>query len=424
MATTKKFLDYTGLQYFYNKLKAIFVQKVKDGENYLEIGTEKDASGVTTATTIGFKDGVIVGTTTEAYSGSTGLATQGYVDEKVKGVESTVTSGLNITGVSENGLLAITDKKVGIDSTKIAVASGETIGETTKIVTEKYVDEKINDTVTKAVVYKGTTNSLPTGTPVNGDMWKVTAEVTIAEGLSAKTGDVIIYNGDTSKWEVIPAGDDIEYTGIKVGETYVVSPTAGGDAVFETVDGEELFTIGGAAGKVIFAASKKLRDAVTKIEGLIVDAKTGVTLGDVTYDGGNILGAEGDDATANTIYGVKAYVDDKVGAIDAGITAVTTSETIGAVSVNGTDVKIGGADDLENLIGSGVTAVTVDSAAVTITDNTLAFEKASTYDDTNETEKALWTANGAGKMSIKVGETELEIAQRITDDEIAAICTL
>lgn len=417
MATTKKFLDYTGLQYFYNKLKAIFVQKVKDGENYLEIGTEADASGVTTATTIGFKKDVIVGTTTEAYSGSTGLTTQGYVDEKVAGVESAVTSGLNITGVSDNGLLAITDKKVGIDSTKIALASGETIGETTKIVTEKYVDEKINDTVTKAVVYKGATATIPTGTPMNGDMWKVTAAITIEEDLSAKAGDVIIYNGDTSKWEVIPAGDDIEYTGIKVGGTVIINATTGGDATFKVADGEDLIDIAGdASGKTItFSATNTLKDAVSKITGLTVDAKTGVTLGDVTYDGGNILGADGDDATANTIYGVKKLIDEKANALD-----VKTSTTTGAVSVNGTDVKIGGADDLKNLIGSGVTAATVDTSAVTITNNTLAFTSKATYEEGD----TAWATSGTGTMCITIGGTDVEIAQRITDDEIAAICTL
>lgn len=78
-----------------------------------------------------------------------------------------------------------------------------------------------------AMTYRGTTTKSKFGEikgPQKGDTYKAAESFTIGSGSSAvnvDTGDLIIYNGadvaagtagDTTKWEVIPSGDDIDTT--------------------------------------------------------------------------------------------------------------------------------------------------------------------------------------------------------------------
>lgn len=77
--------------------------------------------------------------------------------------------------------------------------------------------ELIASETTAAMDFKGVTSSLPTGA-VKGDMYKVTATISVASdkdaqsvGFTAKSGDSIVCEGN-NKWFLIPSGDDVEDT--------------------------------------------------------------------------------------------------------------------------------------------------------------------------------------------------------------------
>ena len=76
-------------------------------------------------------------------------------------------------------------------------------------INEAELKELIASETTAAMEFKGAATALPEN-PSKGDFYKVTAEIEVTEGETAKIGDSIVYDG--TQWFVIPSGDDIEDT--------------------------------------------------------------------------------------------------------------------------------------------------------------------------------------------------------------------
>lgn len=144
--------------------------------------------------------------------------------------------------------------------------------EDVSLATQGYVDDEVAKAVKGGVQYKGTTSVLP-DTAENGDMYKVVyaegAEAIVIDGKEAKNGDVIIFHQEgeeAGEWQLIPAGDDVEYTGIKVAgkEGFIIDPTVGGDVEFAGDD--DLINVDGSIGHVQYKASDRLNTAIEDAE--------------------------------------------------------------------------------------------------------------------------------------------------------------
>lgn len=114
---------------------------------------------------------------------------------------------------------------------------------TLPVYTKSEVDGKFS-TIASAMSYKGATSTVPTtggsgagGALVAGDMWKASSAISLTAAQSAsgaavtaKTGDLLIYNG--SAWDVVPSGDDQNITAVvgdhllKISDS-IASSTAG-----------------------------------------------------------------------------------------------------------------------------------------------------------------------------------------------------
>lgn len=246
-----------------------------------------------------------------------------------------------VLGVKKNGYLTLgaTDKLLDINSDKLAVADTAAGADGGLLTTKAYVDAQVNKAIAGGVQYKGTTTTIPAN-PANGDMYKVTADITTGEDgktILAKDGDVIIYktDGEAGSWDVIPSGNDIEYTGVIANDTTVIDATKGGDVTFVAGNG---LTVAGAAGKVTYthatpdgAAAKEsgfykvATDAFGHVTGTSAVAKEDITglLGD-TYQ------AKFSDGSA-----VIASVTDNVVTLKSGV-----KQTAGAIANDGTDITL------------------------------------------------------------------------------------
>lgn len=173
---------------------------------------------------------------------------------------------------------------IGIDPSALTKATDATYAGDVSIATKGYVDEKVAEAIAGGVVYRGSVATLPKEGMQNGDMYKMSAtDPETGEGQPEwKKGDVAIWlqpdptqDGD---WEIIPAGDDIEYTGVKVGDTLVIDPTKGGDVTFVAETGADaLIEVAGNGGNtptVTYTASDKLKSAVATVEGLKIATST------------------------------------------------------------------------------------------------------------------------------------------------------
>lgn len=274
--TTKQYLDLNGLKYLLSKLnytKAAepkkFLTGIAEKNGVIEATsaslTKDDIPAIGTPTdykiktSVGPDVGAITNTITkddgtklEAYfrirtSGSIGMSTNSDGDLIIGYEES-------VSGVKDNGYLTIEhnpmtgDDLLDIDSAKLADASTADSAVGTLLTTKAYVDKQVSAAIAGGVQYKGTTATLPDN-PANGDMWKLTAAIASITG--SKAGDVIIYHtSGTPGWDLIPSGDDVEYTGIKVGDTTVIDATTGGDATFAAGEG---LSVTGAAGTVTYS---------------------------------------------------------------------------------------------------------------------------------------------------------------------------
>lgn len=115
---------------------------------------------------------------------------------------------------------------------------------------EALIKAQIAIETTGAMEFKGATATLPES-PSKGDMWKVAgSDISITiDGVAAKTGDTIIYNGEA--WVLIPSGDDIEDTWrpiIAAGNTLETNET------LELIAGDNV-SITEEAGKVTISSS-------------------------------------------------------------------------------------------------------------------------------------------------------------------------
>lgn len=173
---------------------------------------------------------------------------------------------------------------IGIDLSALTKATDSKYSNDVSIATKGYVDEQVAKAIAGGVVYKGTVATLPEEGMQNGDMYKmsVTDPVTGEGHPEWKKGDVAIWlqpdptqDGD---WEIIPAGDDIEWTGVKVGDTLVIDPTKGGDVTFVAETGADaLIEVAGNGGNtptVTYTATDKLKSAVATVEGLKIATST------------------------------------------------------------------------------------------------------------------------------------------------------
>lgn len=269
MAITKQYLDLNGLKYVLEQLTSTstgtgIVSEVSQKNGIVNV--TKRALGTSDIPALAYLSGASL-SATKADNTTTFTSTF----TKGAGASDTTTFGITTTGAltsaltgnvltlgytpkaTTNNYITIgSDNSIGLDSTKLAGKGESSKGDTT-IALKGYVDEKVQEAIKGGVVYKGTADKLPEG-PINGDMYKVTTQFTITGVGTAKVGDIIIYNGngETPHWDIIPAGDDIEFTGIKVGETYVIDPSKGGDAEFKAGEG---LSVTGAPGVVTYSHS-------------------------------------------------------------------------------------------------------------------------------------------------------------------------
>lgn len=269
--TTRSYLDLTGLKYVLSKL------------NGGTIGTGvvtnvSQANGKISATASLVSDSLLDSTLKGNIVKSVKLAGNTAGETTTITLTPTLLSGVDgeattatitvpaasVTGA--DGFLKVTDKKVVLDTDKVQGGAAESVDPaSTKLASKLYVDEAAkkaaDDAIAKAVVYKGAVATLPAEGMVNGDMYKLTAP--ISTPVSAKAGDTVIYNG--AAWDVIPSGNDIEYTGVKVGDTTVIDATAGGDVTFAA--GDKL-NVAGAAGTVTYSHAAMTNDQSAKASDL------------------------------------------------------------------------------------------------------------------------------------------------------------
>lgn len=284
MAITKQYLDLNGLKYVLEKLVSTstgtgIVSEVSQKNGIVSVtkralgtsdipalaylsGASLDASktGNTTTFTSTFAKGVGESATT-----AFGITTTGALTSALTG--NVLTLGYTPTGT---GYITVDDNNnILIDSTKLATKTSTT-GADDQIALKGYVDIKVNAAIAGGVQYKGTTTTKP-ASPANGDMYKVTSDIKETDGsIFAKEGDVIIYNGngETAHWDVIPSGDDVEYTGIKADGTELVKPTDGGTVDFKAGEGLSISNGTNSGDKTITYAHTVPTGAGVKTSGL------------------------------------------------------------------------------------------------------------------------------------------------------------
>lgn len=229
----------------------------------------------------------------------------------------TLGNGLQLTGttISAKGTVYITTDANGIkiDTNKISDGNTSASGHD-NLATKGYVDHTIASSLASSVKYGGAItaaefkNSRVDRTDQHGLMYKIItsdkvclfphriqnqlSESSIQNFIVvAKAGDVVIYNANevlnlTDKdnkpievkgvWQHIPSADDVEYTGIKVGDTTVIGATTGGDATFAADN--TLLTVAANGTTITYSPTAALSTAVTKansaLQSVIGDSST------------------------------------------------------------------------------------------------------------------------------------------------------
>lgn len=355
MATTQKqYLDYNGLKYLLSKLS---YTKAAETGKFLTGITEKNGVIEATSASLAVTDIPKLGTPT-AYSAATAVAdnvatitntiTRDAGDPLAASFKLGVSGSLSLTradngdltigytapaesvkGVKADGYLTLgaDDKLLDINGAKLANASTTPNPTGTLLTTQAYVDTQVSKAIAGGVQYIGTTNVLPTGA-ANGYMYKVVygeGDTPFAVGsVTVKNGDIIIYKttGEAGSWDVIPSGDDVEYTGIKVGSTTVIGATTGGDATFAAGEG---LSVAGAASTVTYSHAVPTGAAATT-SGFykIATDKFGHVTGTVEVAKADITGLLGD------------YVS-TIGGKSGAITLKAASETNGVINLSISD---------------------------------------------------------------------------------------
>lgn len=358
-STTKKYLDLNGLKYVLSKLA------------YTDSGTGvvtglSQANGVINATKSLVNSDLLADSLKADIVKSVALSsnTAGEVTTitltptLLNGSEGSATTvdvtipAATVTGAS--GFLKVENKNVVLDTTKVQGGAKESIDPTsTKLASKLYVDEAAkkaaDDAIAKAVVYKGAVATLPTEGMANGDMYKMTAD--IHTPVEAKKSDTVIYNG--TAWDVIPSGNDIEYTGIKVGDTVVIDATVGGDANFTAGEG---ISVTGTSGTVTIAHKAATTDQSSKASDLYkvsVDKFGHATLGDkVDVDS---IATDKANAAVNALNANVTTVNAAADGVDANTAATTTFYNV--KQTNGLIAQ----DDTNTVIFQTITAAEIDA---------------------------------------------------------------
>lgn len=328
--TTRSYLDLTGLKYVLSKLNG--------GTTGTGVVTNvSQTNGKISATRSLIDDSLLDSTLKGNIVKSVKLAgntvgettTITLTPTLLSGVDGEVTTAtITVPAASvigADGFLKVTDKKVVLDTTKVEGGATESVDPaSTKLASKLYVDEAAkkaaDDAITKAVVYKGAVATLPTEGMANGDMYKLTTA--ISTPVSAKAGDTAIYNGKTASWDIIPSGNDIEYTGVKVGDTTVIDATVGGDVTFAA--GDKLSVVG-AAGTVTYSHAAMTNDQSAKASDLYkvsVDKFGHAILGDaVDVDA---IATNKANAAVNALNGSAVIVNAEADDTDAATATTTT----------------------------------------------------------------------------------------------------
>lgn len=409
MTTTKQYLDLNGLKYLLSKLR--YTKPASETGKFLTGLTESKGVISGTWANLTTDDIPAIGTPT-TYSAATALTgsvatitntiTRDAGDALTASFKLGVSGNLSLTradngdltigyttpealvkGVKADGYLTLdsSTKLLDINADKIKGNAGGTKG---LLAAQEYVDEKVAKAIVGGVQYKGTTATLPDN-PANGDMWKLTTNIKSIAG--SKAGDVIIYHtSGTAGWDLIPSGDDVEYTGIKVGDTAVVDGTTGGDATFAAGD---CLSVAGKAGTVTYShaipsgaaakdcgfykieidkfghvtlAEKVAQEDITSVLGSYVST-IGGQKGDITV---NTSGAE--DGSINftigedkILKGTVAGWDTKQDAFEDGSAAIVTTAADSAVQTagaeNSTSTTIKSVTQTNGTIGASAEAV-------------------------------------------------------------------
>lgn len=352
-----------------------------------------------------------------------------------------------VLGVVTNGWLTLdgTSKLLNIDTTKIKADSK---GAATMLASKEYVDEKVLETVTSAVTYKGTTATLPAGTPVNGDMYKVVGDGFAVGGETAKAGDTIIYykptDAATGEWQRIPSGDDDVVTtfGGQTGDIKVNSgSTALGDVNF-TMDGKKLTGTVAGLSDALGGKQDKFGDGTATIASVaagVVTLKAGIkqtdgaignnTDTDITLEKVATTG-KAEDVKLDAIEGVAST--DVQTAIAELHTAVTSAAAAGVQSIDSKtgaikldktstsdgSVKFAWDTTDEKLLKATVTLPTANATIVTA-ENDLA---QAAYEGAAATKVTIKTVVKETNGKIAAGDDDV-VMQTITSAEIDALFT-
>lgn len=284
---------------------------------------------------------------------------------------------------------------------------------------EEIIKGLIATETTGAMEFKGAAAALPEN-PGKGDMYKVAGDniSIIVDGVTAKVGDTIIYNGE--KWTLIPSGDDIEDTWRKV---IAGGNELGNDETLELVAGENV-AITEDGGKVTISSTYEnthyesklvvgnesadasdenvvengnvhinlVEDGTVKSSHKIVGAG-GITVTHATGEDGNVITIE---APEGAKYDLAAKTEnneavlslagtdnteDKVAIV--GDDAVTVTVANGKIKISAHDTKYTGSEGEEIKVvatdDGAITAELTDAVRGLISDNAEAIENLGKY---------------------------------------------
>lgn len=374
--TTKKYLDLNGLQYVLSQLKNVdaavdnqFVTAVTEDKGRVSVTRRALALADVPFSTAQLKN-LNADPIASINSIVTGTITNGT---KIQIIPSLVSGAKGDTAelhfehgtyTTVNSIESDMGVRYDINDSKITKATGASFTGLTNLSSQGYVDEQINtikNNLSGGVVYIGATSVVPE-TPAKGYMYKLSANIpgfdtlfsTDTVKVKTKAGDAVIYSG--TSWDLIPAGDDVEYTGVKVGSTQVISETAGGTVEFA---GGTDVTLNVSGKKVTIGF--KHQNAVTSIDtkyGAFTLKKGGTANGDVN------LSVNDSNQISASIVGLKsgAFKDYFT---HPTVTAVTTAALKKIkVDANGhvTETSNATASDLSITAISGLTGSNVQTA--------------------------------------------------------------
>lgn len=291
--------------------------KLEGGTNKFTI-TDTAAGGV--SFDVNITPSITGGTTTAPTSGKV-IST---ISISTAGVPS-VASSTNVADLVLGGYTANTSASVA------SIANTSTLNYALNALKNEI--DTVKGTATGAMTFKGTASALPTGTPVNGDTYKVTTAFDLAAANSTTGALVKLAIGDTIvaveqsdksfKWAVIPSGDEtfdtleentnglsitvdgttkaIKLTGKSFGSkdanTVFAAPSGGGEPTFRKIAEADIDS-NGFSGSIIksgtIGAAFLPNIGVGKLEG-IVSVENGGT-GKSSWEKGGLVYAN--DTTA------------------------------------------------------------------------------------------------------------------------------